>query len=285
MPQRVASDQDLEPLAKWFRPSEVRKPRGVALVVHGLNLNPDCMAPLISVLNESEIDCIRLALRGHGDNFCQREGLDSAASRLEDFKEVSYALWFQEMLTAYSKAQQHAAANRLPLFLVGYSYGGLIGLDLLATDPNVAFDRAVLLAPALSLHGWDYAVRLLAPFPKLVLPTLALVDYPSNLGTPLAAYNALFETLDHFETCIGPQINIPTLVIINPSDELVSFDGIRRLVEKHRLDQWRFFPIPHCRSLPHRMFHHMVIDETSVGREIWIEIKKEMTAQLLRRLD
>jgi len=73
----------------------------------------------------------------------------------------------------------------------------------------VAFDRALLFAPALSLHGWDYAVRLFGPFPRMVLPTARPAGYPANPGTPIAGYNALFETLDHFETHIGADQTSP----------------------------------------------------------------------------
>ena len=267
---------------EWFWHSADVELRGVALVIHGLNLKPACMSPVISALNESGIDCLRLSLKGHGDNFRQREGLDATQSRLEDFKGVSHSLWFQETLTAYSEARQNASEKRLPLFLVGFSYGGLIGLDLMAARPDVAFDRALLFAPALSLHGWDYAVRLLGPFPRMVLPTLAPAGYPANPGTPIAGYNALFETLDHFETHIGPQINIPTLVIIDPGDELVSFDGLKRLAQERHLDQWRFFPVHRSRSLLHGILRHIIIDETSTGREAWTAIENAMAAHLLK---
>jgi pimeloyl-ACP methyl ester carboxylesterase len=278
----LASEEDSLLSMKWFRTKAAVKPRGVALVIHGLNLNPDRMTDVIHVLNVSGIDCLGLSLRGHGDNFRRRDGLDAVESRMEDFKGVSHALWSQEALAAYEEAHKTASANSIPLFLVGFSYGGLIGLDLLVSRPGLSFDQALLFAPALSLHGWEYAVRLFASFPKLVLPTFSPAPYPANPGTPIAAYNALFETLDHFETRIGPQINIPTLVIIDLGDELVSFKGLKQMAEEYRLDRWRFFPIRRSQPLPHRMLCHIIIDEASVGRETWTEIRKEMIAHLLK---
>lgn len=266
---------------KWFRRSETEKLRAVALVVHGLNLNPTRMAAVIAALNEGGIDALRLSLRAHGDNFRQREGMDAVQSRLEDFKGVSRSLWFQETLKGCEEARKSAQENRVPLFLVGFSYGALIGLDLLAARPEVAFDRTMLFAPALSLRGWDHAIRLFALFPKMVIPALAPADYLANPGTPMAAYNALFETLDHFESRIGPKLNIPTLVVMDPGDELVSFDGLKRLAEEHHLNQWRFFPLHRRRSLLNGMLRHIVIDEASVGRHAWAEIRKEMIAHLL----
>lgn len=265
---------------EWFRRSATVALRGMALVVHGLNLNPIRMASVIAALNEGGIDALRLSLKGHGDNFRQREGMDAIQSRLEDFKGVSHSLWFQETLKGCEEARRPAHENRVPLFLVGFSYGGLIGLDLMAAQPNVAFDRAVLFAPALSLHGWDYAIRLFTPFPRLVIPALAPAEYLANSGTPMAGYNALFETLDHFESHAGPKINIPVLVVMDPSDELVSISGIKSLAEAHHLDQWRFHPVQNGRPLLKGMRRHIVIDERSVGRQAWAEIRNAVAAHL-----
>jgi len=278
---RHASMVSVEQGMEWFRRSEAVELRGVALVVHGLNLNPARMAAVIAALNEGGIDALRLSLRGHGDNFRQREGMDAVQSRLEDFKDASHSLWFQETLKGCKEARKSARENRVPLFLVGFSYGGLIGLDLLAARPEVDFDRALLFAPALSLRDWDYAIRLFAPFPRMIVPTLAPADYLANTGTPMAAYNALFETLDHFESRIGPRLNIPTLVVMDPGDELVSFDGLKRLAEEHHLNQWRFLPLHPKRSLLKGMLRHIVIDEASIGRRAWAEIRKEMITHLL----
>jgi pimeloyl-ACP methyl ester carboxylesterase len=238
------------------------------------------MAAVITALNDGGIDALRLSLRGHGANFRQREGMDAVQSRLEDFKGVSHSLWFRETLMGFQAARQSAHANRVPLFLAGFSYGALIGLDLLAARPDVAFDRALLFAPALSLRGWDYAIRLFAPFPRMIIPTLAPAQYLANPGTPMAAYNALFETLDHFESHIGPRLNLPTLVVMDPGDELVSLDGIQHLAKAHDLGQWRFHPVQKQGSLLNRTLRHIVIDEMSVGREAWAEIRIAMAAHL-----
>jgi hypothetical protein len=54
------------------------------------------------------------------------------------------------------------------------------------------------------------------------------------------------------------------------------------LAEKHHLNQWRFFPLHHKRSLLNGMLRHIVIDEVSVGRQAWAEIRIEMIAHLLK---
>lgn len=270
-----------DPSMEWFPRSATTRMEGVALVIHGLNLNPARMAAVINALNEAGIDALRLSLKGHGGNFTHREGMDATEARLETFKGVSYPLWFQETFKGYEQARQGARQNQVPLFLIAFSYGGLMGLDLLASRDDVCFQRAVLFAPALSLRGWDYAIRLFSPFPRMVIPALAPADYLANPGTSIAGYNALFETLDHFESHIGPRLNIPTLVIMDPGDELVSYDGLKRLVEGHHLDQWRFCPVRNHRPVLKGMLRHIVIDEASVGQADWAKIKTALTAHLL----
>jgi len=271
----------LGPSVDWFPHSCATSLKGVAVVIHGLNLNPVRMAAVITALNEAGIDALRLSLKGHGDNFTPREGMDATEARLETFKGVSYLLWVQETLSGYEQARQTARQNQAPLFLVGFSYGGLIGLDLLASREDVQFQRAVLLAPALHLRSWDHAIRLFSSFPRMVIPALAPADYLANPGTPMAGYNALFETLDHFESHIGPRLNIPTLVIMDPGDELVSFGGLKRLAAGHHLAQWRYYPVRNHRPLLKGMLRHIVIDEPSAGQEVWAEIKSALTAHLL----
>jgi len=271
-----------DPSKDWFPRSGAQKSRGVALVLHGLNLNPARMAAVISALNDAGIDALRMSLRGHGGNFRRREGLDADQSRLEDFKGVSHPVWFQETLNGYEAARRHARKTGVPLFLAGFSYGGLIGLDLAAACPDAAFERAVLLAPALSLKGWDYSIRLLSPFPRLVIPALAPAEYLANPGTPMAAYNALFETLGHFQSHAGREINIPCLVVMDPGDELVSLSGIKNLAEALHLDQWHFHAVRNGRSRLRGMLRHIVIDEAAVGRKAWVEISNEMIAHLVR---
>ena len=44
-------------------------PRGVALVIHGLNLKPERMQPLANELRRWGITVVLCALRGHGENY------------------------------------------------------------------------------------------------------------------------------------------------------------------------------------------------------------------------
>lgn len=256
----------------WFPPVGGTL-RGAALVLHGLNLEPARMQPLIGLLNAAGFAAFNVALRGHGENFTSRPGSDARRDRMAALKACRYADWAEEALSAYREARRLAAAASGELCFVGFSYGALLGCDLLVSRPEVAFTRMVLLAPALRLRTWDRAIRLLSPFPALVLPTPAPDGYPANPGTPVAAYNALFETLEHFEARLGPRLNIPTLVFVDPGDELVSFEGLERLAAEQRLDRWRIHPLRVSRPVLAGALRHLILDEERAGRRAWAELR------------
>lgn len=267
---------------RWFEKTPGGNVRGIALVVHGLNLNPDRMDNLIGVLNASGISAVRLSLRGHGDNFETVPGMDPADARMEAFKSVSHQIWSEDFTRAYQKTRQLQRKLEVPLFLIADSFGALLALELSLNAPDVEFDRAVLFAPAVSLHRRNSIIRLLSPFPRLVLPSLSPKFYLANRGTPLAAYAVVFETLARFEESIGPGINMPTLVFIDPEDELVSFDGLRKMIQQHQLDRWRIHHVSKDKTSAATKIHHLIIDPASVGQPVWDRMVKAMQSHLLR---
>lgn len=262
--------------ARWFAQAPGGPMTGVALVVHGLNLNPDRMINIIRTLNASGIGALRVSLQGHGDNFTPIDGMDQAEARMEAFKAVSYHKWAGDLLPAYRHIRQLSSRKELPLFLVADSYGALLALALILTEADVQFDRMVLFAPALSMRSRNHIIRLLSPFPKWVWPSFAPKFYRANRGTPQAAYQVVFETLERFEGALGPKINIPTLVFIDPKDELISYPGLRKLKEKQKLDQWRFHHITKDRPTATTRIHHLIITPAAVGRSTWREMTQRM---------
>ena len=125
---------------QWFYGDTTGGLKGVALVIHGLNLRPDRMQPIISELTGSGIDVLGLSLRGHGDNYAHIKDIAENQARLETFKNVSHQLWLNEAYLAYSQLKARGAAKDVPLFLTAFSLGGLIGLDLIASNADVKFD-------------------------------------------------------------------------------------------------------------------------------------------------
>jgi pimeloyl-ACP methyl ester carboxylesterase len=278
----ILRNQSEDHSLRWFYSAGPGELRGVCVVIHGLNLQPEKMSAVIAALTGSGVDVLRLSLRGHGDNYAHAAGVDADTARMEAFKNVSYGLWLNEAYLACSQAQKRAGEINTPLFLAAFSLGGLIGLDLFASNPEVNFDRVLLFAPAIRLRATMYLERVLAPFPRLVIPSLAPKGYLANKkGTPIAAYNALFEGLEHFEKNAGPKLNVPTLVFIDARDEFVPLGKLKKLVEEKKWNRWQFYRVEKDQSAQDDRFYHHIIDASSTGNAVWQDMMKAAVEHLL----
>lgn len=269
-------------VVRWHSRRRHTKLKGVALVIHGLNCRPDKMEAIIEELNAGGIDCLNLSLQGHGTNFSPIPDAETEAARMAAFKSVSYPLWKSEAYEAYQFAKRKSDLYGRPLFLIGFSMGGLLGVDLMTANPTVRFDRMVLFAPAIAMHRRNYLIKVLAPFPNLVIPSAGHRSYLANDGTPMAAYMALFDMHAHFEKHLNPKkINIPTVVFIDDGDELVSFTRLRQMVQKQDLNQWTVHSVKKDKTATEVDMHHLIIDAASVGNNMWQEIVKVTITHLL----
>ena len=267
---------------RWYHSDSPGKLKGVALVIHGLNLRPARMQPIISELNDSGIDVLGLSLRGHGDNYTHYNGVDEDQARLEAFKNVSHQLWMNEAYLAYLQLNERGNAKGVPRFLAAFSLGGLIGLDLFAANPEVQFNKLVLFAPAIRLHTAVYLERVLSPFPRLVIPSMAPKTYLANKrGTPIAAYNALFDSLEQFNQKAGPKLNVPALVFIDARDEFIPLGKLKKLAKEKVWNQWQFYIVEKDKAIRDDIFFHHIIDASSTGETVWQDMMKAVVQHLL----
>ena len=265
----------------WFDCQDSDETRGVALVIHGLNLRPSKMESIIKILTDSGIDALNMSLHGHGENYDRHTHKDPARARLAAFKSVSYELWIDEICTAYAAARIRSIKKDVPLFFIGFSLGGLMGTDLLATSHDIQFDKMVLFAPALKMHLRNNLIRVLSPFPRFTIPSYTLASYQSNDGTPMAGYNALFDSLKNFAGHAGSNLNVPTLVFIDQKDEIVSYRRLKQMVQDENLDQWQIY-IVHKESTGEPVkIHHLIIDAPSTGENVWKDMMQTMVAHLI----
>ncbi|MCP4629899.1 MAG: alpha/beta hydrolase [bacterium] len=266
---------------QWFYSDTQDELKGVALVIHGLNLRPDRMQPIISKLAESGMDVLSLSLRGHGENYSHSQNTDADQARLEAFKTVSYQVWMNEAYLAYLQLRTRGAERGVPLFLTAFSIGGLIGLDLFASNADVMFDKLILFAPAIRLHPIIYLERIFSPFPRLVIPSMAPKTYLANTkGTPIAAYNALFDSLEQFNKNAGRKLNVPTLVFIDKQDEFIPLGKLKKLVAEKKWTQWQFYLVEKDQTAADERFYHHIIDASSTGNAVWREMMAAAVAHL-----
>lgn len=275
---RAAETIDLS--ISWFDAAEPKHIKGVALVIHGLNLRPDKMESLISVLTASGVAVLNLSLRGHGNNFHDDNRLSSDQMRMKAFKTVSHSIWLEEAYHAYCHAQNRSKKQNVPLFLVGFSYGALLGGDLFASHPNVHINKMALFAPAFTVTI-GFGLKWLAPFPRLVIPSFSSTSYRANAGTPMAAYNTLYSTITHFKEHLGPKLNVPTVIFIDPKDELVSHRKLTRMIEAEKLTRWKIHRLQKGTDGVKTSLHHLIIDEASLGGKAWNMVRTQMIKHLL----
>jgi esterase/lipase len=252
------------PRGIWFPAAGA--PAGVALVVHGLNLKPERMDPLARALARAGIETFRMELEGHG---------------FGSLAKATASEWLAETRAGYRAAAARAAALGVPLYFLGYSFGGLLGeaiINLGGEEKAARFARVVLIAPAIALRPVAGLVKPLFRLgPGFTLPSRDLPDYREHSGTPMAAYEAMFELLKLTDSSGYASANVPTLVFDRRRDELVSIEGLRSLVRKHGLTSWSIVEIANA---PAGIPEHLMIDERSLGPAEW----ERMTAIMLRFL-
>lgn len=265
--------QDADHTLAWRGPVGERSASAVALIIHGLNVNPLRMDPLAHVLNSWGVATLGCTLWGHANS------LSPGETRLASLRKVTYSLWREEAAAAYRVAAQYATQCKLPMLLVAYSLGSLIGCTAALHNADMGFAKLVLFAPALRIRRRSWVLKLLSPWPQLVVPSLTPPAYRANPGTPIAAYNALFAAQADCERLIGPSLNVPTLVFADPRDEMVSYPGLRQLIARQGLTQWRLQPVNKAPDANTR-YHHLLIDPQSAGAAAWRLMMAQMRSHL-----
>ena len=87
--------------------------------------------------------------------------------------------------------------------------------------------------------------------------------------------------MKHFNKNVNPAINVPTLTFIDRQDELISYRGLKRLVKNEQLNQWKFYHVHKGKTGVTEKMRHLIIDEPSVGQDMWQEMRIAITNHLL----
>lgn len=256
LPKSPATPQET---SRWFLANQ-HPPKGIFLLVHGLNLRPSAMDPLAEKLASNGYHVHRITLRGHNGRTAQ----------LFDEK-----VWLSEVAQSYQ--EMRARFPSLPTFVMGYSLGGLTLVRMLESVPPTEYPRAmVLLAPAISLRGVLDALTALHLPPPITwaFPNLAPREYRRYDYTPLFWYSntlALYRDMDGFKDA-HRLAAIPTLVVLNKADEIVSTEGMTRWIERHKLSpSWRIEMV-HPVNSKFPLKEHLIIDESSLGQREWLRL-------------
>jgi alpha-beta hydrolase superfamily lysophospholipase len=250
----VTSLNDTEP--SKFGLSLKHPGRGVAILAHGLNQRPSSLDPLADTLRDLGYHTARLTFTGH-----DRE--DSSV-----FQPIK---WSEDLISSYRQIKQRF--KNMPVVIVGYSLGGLVATYSLDRNPEFRPDKMVLIAPALSLRLLPQLGYLLDIFPPLsmAIPNLAPPRYRRFAYTPLFWYRNTLDLYSSTRTLNNSEAlkRVPTTIIANPRDELISFCGLGEWIADSGLSgSWRLEkvePDKVDRSIP----QHVLIDQSSLGVKGW----------------
>jgi len=239
---------------------------GVVLVVHGLNNKPEVMDSLISVLVDNGFHCLRVSLYW-----------DAPDGRSDP--SVIARGWRAILADAYTGAQDRFPD--LPRFALSYSLGALTTVSFLDRETTPTFDRMVLLAPPVSLTRSASLVRALTPLGRfsIALPSAAPKEIRARRGTPLSEYAAMLEMVGEVDALTLPDKlgRIPTVVYLDPDDELVGYAGVLDWIHRNGLEMWspRGFK---DRDPEGRTYSHLMVLEPSLGPLAWTELTEYIVA-------
>jgi len=238
---------------KWFYTEFKNDTKAVVLLAHGLNLRPSKMDQLAYFFNSKKCDVLRISL-GHNPE-----------------------QWTEKFSEDYDAALEHAEVLQLPIYFVGYSLGGLIGIHYLLRHPHHRFSKLALLAPATHTHLFTKIPGLLGSlFPKLSLPSFNLKNYLDNERTTLAEYKKMHVLQKEIkESLVGNPINIPTLLITSPKDELVASSKLTKFAALN--PQWTALNISNNNSPLPKKYHHLMIDSDAIGAQEWENLLQNLT--------
>ena len=247
---------------KWHT---VKNERATALLIHGLNMRPSKMDALIRVYNDAKVSVLNLTLEGHGLDF-------------EAFLNVTQDKWVANLNTAYKEVSAYSTKRNLPVYLFAYSTGAAVALAAEARHPDIVFNKRVLMAPAISMNWSARLIKLLFPFESLSLFSKNHKDFRQHDSTPIVAYKSLFALADEVIQSPKEILNrTPTLIIIDPKDELVDFESLKLMKHEKQLSQWELFSVfTDVKFSIAKAPHHSIFHEFFTGPIVWSKLSKKL---------
>ena len=259
---------DLMELNQWFNSS--RPYKGVALLLHGLNNKPSSMNPLALHFSSLGHLVLRGSLRGHRGS-------------LKENKKVTIDQWREDIDGLYCLASLKSQQFKAPLIINCYSMGCLLFLDLFKRRRNKnkknIVQKAIVISPAFKIKPvltWSSQVLKLLPS-KWMIPSSNIRSYRSQYGTSISSYKAFFQLIDQnpLTDLIKPNAPIfpPTLMLINPKDELVDTQRIKQVFQKKNRGStpWKIIEVENKNATTIKHINHLLLDESSLGKLKWIE--------------
>lgn len=173
--------------------------------------------------------------------------------------------WDRDAREFHALAKAKADELGVPLHLVAYSFSAAI---YQALAEELRFTSKIYFAPAIAIRFWFPVAALLAKaIPRATYRSMNLQGYYANATSGMLAVQALEHFVRRVAALRKKDDPTPTLVWIDPKDELVSYKGIR--IQAGRRKSWRLEKISNAGARMNPAYHHLIINEDSIGKEEW----------------
>lgn len=252
-------------------PDKNQSVKAVVVIVHGLNFKPERMDDWSGLLTSHGAISMRFSLYGHDKD-------------IQLMREVNSQIWRRQFDMGMEQAHKLSKRHGVPMVFIGYSLGGLIGIDWVTrqrTSDNV-FSKMVLLAPAIATPWYSDAAIVLLPHldQTMIIPGPNPKESRAHYGSSVNAYRALFDLKASVFDASFKNANIDTLLIIDRNDELIPFNEIRNIVNCYHLSRWQIVLIDNKYAKANSGFRHMIADKLSVGDKVWNKISSQVIEHL-----
>lgn len=241
-----------------FFASDIQPGKALTIAVPGLNMKAAVFLEIVNCLTQQGSDVILVYLTGHRD--------DS-----QNLSKITRKAWLSDLLEAYEHAETLIKKKPRPMYFIGFSLGALVNLDMMSHYPGRGhYDKMVLLAPANAVKGRSHLVKFFFPLGrKFGILSRQPKEYRFRDKTPVQAYKILFEMKKSIENQNYLNLNIPTLVVIDENDELISLGNLKKVINKYQLTHWDICTLDSQYVGKDTGYHHLIIDEHTMGTENW----------------
>jgi hypothetical protein len=194
-------------------------------------------------------------------------------------------MWETDMLQGYTIAQKASIDQSLPLFFLGYSLGALLGQAMISfSQMKVHFDKQVLFAPATAIRRRAHFIKLLFILnEKLMLPSYTPKEYRANSRIPVSVYKILFNNKRNILKTSFNKLNIPTLIFIDPKDELISYKKLAEFSGRFALTNYQLVKLDSDLRARGGKYHHLIINKLTMGENNWEMVTRKMAKFLFHK--
>jgi esterase/lipase len=263
---RLYAENENENESPRYWETAVPNPRGLVIVVHGLNIKPSKMgAPsaegtLVKLFLDSGYHVYRATLKGHN-------------GPLEDMQSITRSDWIHDAYFQYCQAKTIAENERLPLYLSGFSLGALVYEVLMneETAIPVQFEKVILFSPAVAIKPAAKRVLRSQLFSndRSIIRSFSPKEYRAQTGASIAAYKTVFDMEESLCAASFRNCNVNTIIFIDKNDEMASIRILRERISQYGLTNWRIYEATNAGAVIRPRYHHLLIDNNCVSASTW----------------